>query len=321
MASKKLVCTQCGYVGEPKGAIGGNGCIEVLLWCFLIIPGLIYSIWRSSSRHKICPKCKSPTLIPIDSPRAKTIMAESMTKEEIVDLETKQADTEFKSKYLQWLNWCKKHIFWTIIIVIVGVPFVGGMISAIFSSDEPKPTPQVTSPVSQKPVPSLTLTERLKNINNDPYWAKTEPEDYSTSLKIQAQSMIFGTYISDIKEGEKSSSEEDKQLASEIKKKLIAKQVKEYPKMRKAYTQFAHNTLWKEDIDVSSSGSTYTTITLVGSIFASNKGIASIEGTIESMLKELRFKRVNYKWIAHEEEYQYFDLKTPSDSELVSTVL
>ena len=63
MASKKLVCTQCGYVGEPKGAIGGNGCIEVLLWFFFIIPGLIYSIWRSSSRYKVCPKCGKATRV------------------------------------------------------------------------------------------------------------------------------------------------------------------------------------------------------------------------------------------------------------------
>ena len=135
MASKKLVCTQCGYVGEPKGAIGGNGCIEVLLWFFFIIPGLIYSIWRSSSRYKVCPKCGNSSFIPTDSPRAKTIMAESMTKEEIINLETKQTDIEFKSKYLQWLNWCKKHVFWTIIIVIIGLPFVIGIISAIFISN------------------------------------------------------------------------------------------------------------------------------------------------------------------------------------------
>lgn len=83
MSSKISVCTQCNYVGEPKGAIGGNGCIEVILWLCFIIPGLIYSIWRSSSRHKICPKCKSQSLIPMDSPKAQKIMNEVMSKEEI----------------------------------------------------------------------------------------------------------------------------------------------------------------------------------------------------------------------------------------------
>lgn len=105
MSSKILVCTQCNYVGEPKGAIGGNGCIEVILWLCFIIPGLIYSIWRSSSRHKICPKCKSPSLIPMDSPRAQKIISEVMSKEELEkikeeDKETTQKNLKLRKKIL-----------------------------------------------------------------------------------------------------------------------------------------------------------------------------------------------------------------------------
>lgn len=97
MSSKILVCTQCNYVGEPKGAIGGNGCIEVILWLCFIIPGLIYSIWRSSSRHKICPKCKSPSLIPMDSPRAQKIISEVMSKEEIEKAVSEDKKAEMKN--------------------------------------------------------------------------------------------------------------------------------------------------------------------------------------------------------------------------------
>ena len=317
MASKKLVCTQCGYVGEPKGAIGGNGCIEVILWLCFIIPGLIYSIWRSSSRYKICPKCKNSSLIPIDSPKAKTIMAESMTKEEIVNLEKEQEENYIlKSKYFKWLNWCKKHPIWTILIIFLGIPMFFGMISEIVSPTDKKPTPPPTVITPSKPRPVVTLTEKLKKMNDDPYWTSTAKSDYSDNIKIQAQSIIFSTYANEVVEGEKSSSDEDKKLTAELKKKLIAKQVQEYPKMRKAYAEYAHKLLWEQDIDVTSSGSTNATLTLVGAVFASNTGIASVESNIEEMLKELRFKKVNYKWIQHEEEYQYFDLKTPNDSEL-----
>ena len=83
MSSKILVCTQCGYVGESKSKNEGTGCVEIVLWLFFIIPGLIYSVWRRSSRYKICPKCKSPSLIPTDSPRGQKIISENKPKEEI----------------------------------------------------------------------------------------------------------------------------------------------------------------------------------------------------------------------------------------------
>jgi hypothetical protein len=81
--AKTLICTQCGYIGNPKTAIEGNGCLEIVLWLLFIVPGLIYSIWRSTSRHKVCPKCKSPNLIPIDSPRGQQIMKETMSNKEV----------------------------------------------------------------------------------------------------------------------------------------------------------------------------------------------------------------------------------------------
>jgi hypothetical protein len=101
MSSEILVCTQCGYVGSPNRGIKGNGVIEIVLWLFFLIPGLIYSVWRSSSRYSMCPKCKSVNLIPIDSPRAQKILEESMSKEEIaktIEIETKKAFKERKRK-------------------------------------------------------------------------------------------------------------------------------------------------------------------------------------------------------------------------------
>lgn len=116
MSSKIFVCTQCGYIGKSEGAIKGNGCIEILLWVFFIIPGLIYSIWRSSSRFKVCPKCKSPSLIPTDSPRAQKIMGETMSKEEVaktVEVETEKSLEEKK----------KRTIIIVVLIIIIILSF------------------------------------------------------------------------------------------------------------------------------------------------------------------------------------------------------
>jgi hypothetical protein len=75
--AKELLCTNCGHQGKPrsktKGAIG----IEIILWLFLIIPGLIYSVWRHTSRYKGCPTCGSGNMIPLTSPRSKQILSAS----------------------------------------------------------------------------------------------------------------------------------------------------------------------------------------------------------------------------------------------------
>lgn len=71
--SAKYVCTNCGYVGLPKTVTKGSFLIELVLWLFFLIPGLIYSIWRLTSRHKACPKCEASNMIPTDSPRGKEL--------------------------------------------------------------------------------------------------------------------------------------------------------------------------------------------------------------------------------------------------------
>ena len=312
MSSNNLVCTQCGYVGKPKRAIKGNGFIEIILWLCFIIPGLVYSIWRSSSRYKVCPKCRNASLIPMDSTRAKTIMSETMTSEEILSVEPGQVNTGPQSI----LDWCKKHPILTVLILLLVVPFFFGMIANILGSDEVSPVSEITTPETQDALPTLTLTERLTKTVNDPYWTDTAPADYSTNVALQVQSVVFSTYANDVIEGERSTSTENNRLALELRKKLVAKQVSEYPKIRQAYAEIARKALWQEDIDVTLSGPNDTTLTLVGAVFASNKGIASLQVNLEKVLEELRFKRVNYKWIKHEEDYQYFDVNSVSDSEL-----
>ena len=66
-----MYCTSCGYAGATKSEVRGNVFIEIILWLAFLVPGIIYSIWRSSSRHSVCPVCQKDTLIPIDSPNAR----------------------------------------------------------------------------------------------------------------------------------------------------------------------------------------------------------------------------------------------------------
>jgi hypothetical protein len=63
-------CPNCGKVGRPKTVTRGSCLIELLLWIFFIVPGIIYSVWRLSSRYQACRFCGYPNLAPIDSPAA-----------------------------------------------------------------------------------------------------------------------------------------------------------------------------------------------------------------------------------------------------------
>ncbi len=66
--SKQSVCSSCGTVGNTKKVTKGSFFIEIILWIFFIIPGLIYTIWRLTSRYNSCAVCNSTNLVPVDSP-------------------------------------------------------------------------------------------------------------------------------------------------------------------------------------------------------------------------------------------------------------
>lgn len=68
------VCTQCGDTNGGTVVTRGNIGIEIIFWLTFLVPGIIYSIWRLSSRYIACPTCGSNTLIPIESPRGRELM-------------------------------------------------------------------------------------------------------------------------------------------------------------------------------------------------------------------------------------------------------
>lgn len=209
-------------------------------------------------------------------------------------------------------SWVKKNPFLSLILGLVLFGILMSNIIPPLTRDIQENITPISTP------PGVSLTEKLKRINNDPYWTSTEPADYSDTTKLQIQSILFSTYASVVLEGEKSSSEEDKKLAVELKKKLIAKQIAEYPKMRKAYAEFADTTMWEANIDATVSGTNNATLTFIGGSFASNKNVLDVHTKIVDMLKELRFKRVNYKWIPSDETYTYWDIESAKDSELIT---
>lgn len=70
MGNREMFCPHCGTTAVPRRMTKGSFAIEVALWLFFLVPGLIYSIWRLTSRYDGCRSCGQAGLIPPYSPRA-----------------------------------------------------------------------------------------------------------------------------------------------------------------------------------------------------------------------------------------------------------
>ena len=64
-----MICPYCGTRAEPYMRPKGSTLLELFLWLCLIVPGLIYSFWRVTSRDEVCPSCGQAGMIPVTSPR------------------------------------------------------------------------------------------------------------------------------------------------------------------------------------------------------------------------------------------------------------
>lgn len=122
--AKVLVCTQCGYVGRPRYAAKGSLGVEILLWFFFLLPGIIYSVWRLSSKANSCPQCKGSSLIPLTSPNAKKILENTGQSpadyEKLSEEETKKDIEKGKRRTLLIALVIISFIGFTVLMSVVG---------------------------------------------------------------------------------------------------------------------------------------------------------------------------------------------------------
>jgi hypothetical protein len=73
--AQPMLCTQCGMVTTPRRVTPGSVWITFVLCCCIVVPGLIYSIWRHTSTYVVCSQCGSRSVIPPGSPLAQDMIA------------------------------------------------------------------------------------------------------------------------------------------------------------------------------------------------------------------------------------------------------
>lgn len=107
-------------------------------------------------------------------------------------------------------------------------------------------------------------------------------------------------------------------LRKQYKEALANSQAKAFPALRRALAESLRTALWEHDIDVVTRGGTASTIEFIGVSFAANRNIKDSQQELEKLLRQLRFKRSQYRWVKVSDEYTYYDMATPADSEVAT---
>ncbi|MBP8100953.1 MAG: hypothetical protein KAY54_03630 [Burkholderiaceae bacterium] len=79
-----MVCTQCGQHGPAKSHTRGTMALELALWLMFILPGIIYSLWRLSTRANVCASCGSAALVAPESPAGRRMLREDQNARDVV---------------------------------------------------------------------------------------------------------------------------------------------------------------------------------------------------------------------------------------------
>lgn len=74
MSQQLFACTNCGHIGYRLKKKKGSIFITIILILFFILPGILYMLWRGSTKHYVCSSCGGQTLVPITSPAGVKIL-------------------------------------------------------------------------------------------------------------------------------------------------------------------------------------------------------------------------------------------------------
>ena len=67
---KLMLCKDCGHVANPKLQAGelpfSPDWIGIMLWILLLVPWIIYTVWRHVKDGNRCERCSAKALVPYD---------------------------------------------------------------------------------------------------------------------------------------------------------------------------------------------------------------------------------------------------------------
>jgi len=89
---KRTICARCETLTKPEKFVPGSFLVEIALWICLLLPGILYSLWRFTNKRMICTACGSDELIPLSSPKGKRIIAQQQQERQHASIHDKSAE-------------------------------------------------------------------------------------------------------------------------------------------------------------------------------------------------------------------------------------
>lgn len=184
-----------------------------------------------------------------------------------------------------------------------------------------KKSPAIAAPTAP---PSPAFREKLQDAASmyaervETYWL---PQARALPDAPPAESATFGTLLTqidglfiDAAEGSALSLTAAQQAnRSKLMAVLSEKQAKLLPAMRRDYAKALDAKLFRDDMRVAAQG---TTLTLTGGMFVRNANVEDMQTELSSMVNQLRFRRVVYRWSQYNTDGLRYDLDPPADRKL-----
>ena len=157
----------------------------------------------------------------------------------------------------------------------------------------------------------IELKEIIHEINH----YDTGYRDNVNSIMVEVANFSFWAKIG--LDNKNSNNKTIKKLSKRLLSNLKTLQIKQFPQIRKKWAKALDAKLWESDIDAVALGSRKTIIMFTGGTFSINRNIKDWQSSFRGHATDLRFNQIRYKWSDYSDEYQYYDISSPKDSELI----
>jgi hypothetical protein len=247
----------------------------------------------------------------------------------------------FASMFKSWATRGKLSLifFGSYLFLTVTAALIGNMVSPSAYKNSPnqpsvnnaqvaypnKPsTPEetVVAPKTQEEIQADSDRRLLDKLNEDISVTKAfviDEKTIGTDILdgIKPTQALFNRWAEDAASGNGSKNSDIVTAAATLKKEASRVQTKMYPILRKAFAEATSKVLWSVDGDMQVSGAGNRTATFISGEYASNRNIIKSLQSGGELLYDLRFTQVRFKWYAQADEFTYFNIKVPADSEVV----
>jgi len=205
-----------------------------------------------------------------------------------------------------------------IFMLIVGIGMSGGK-----SSSSPKASAPLISVEDQKAERTAKYTSQVRAyvsfLDTEESFFKTTKASTVDMEKIRKTLVLIESLADSLntaRQNKPDLSPSDIKYLKGIETRLSSFQQRVLPGLRLAFKKQSGKLLWEHDVDVFVSGAGNTTITFVGTLFASNANIKTAQTKLDDVIERLRFKRTQFKWYEDADKYTYYKIPSPPDGKL-----